>query len=1328
MANSHFVSKIAAIMGLLLMMAGYAVTSSAQTWTASTPADGGTYYMYNVGMRGFLIGGHGRAMLAPAPIAGQTVTLEQDGDNASQFRIDTHNLRANGKTDQWMVENWDDDWVYIDVAKSHTMHMPWLFTEVDGLEKVYHITIVGGTDNGRRLEMDSRNNGVPDLNNRAGVNMYTRSTGPTSYGGNLVAHNNEWMLVTPADYEASLVGTTDITARVGTAQADWTGSSEFGNDVKVTTADGRTTGIPAFYGTSAIGDKITQTVTGIDNGIYEVKVFAHSHNERADYGTAAPGSSVTGYTDVAYVFAESGETRVQTWIGARGRDPLGWTLAEFHTPYTISDVVVKNGQIKIGLALAQENKTQWQAIQIYSLVRTGDLPLTEKIEAYEAALSLARTTAEDTGLPAGFRAVLQTVIDANDAADTTSEASLDAATAALNNAVVEAETSRLPYARYNAVKADVELLDDDKTTYSSDVNVDVSAADAAADAATTIAEIDAAIPLLTQAALDFINAANVKPGTMMNLTRILLVNPDFENGTTGWTAEGEGTWRNMLASETVGYGAEFYHGTRDIHQDFTDLPLGRYMAAVQATWRDAQTSALYLTTATGTQQTQVKQLVPNNDVTALLTQMQTDPDYARITVDNNVTDGTLRVGLKEKAVGDGDCWTLFDNFQLFYIGLDYTAEEARLEAALVAAETFASEQDIPGPVKARLNALRSHYDVTAIEASGTYAEVVTLFAATIAEIENAVADAQAYVAPYAAVGQMLNAVENIFSQTDAYTPDVEAESLLQTAAEHALTDADEAEDLPALQAIVSRLRQSIATFVKTTNIPGQYFDLTSLLINPGFETSRNEGWTYSHDGGAFNWISGDGFHCVEFFNCTYNLSQTLDQMPAGTYKVQVNGHYRPNNEFAPSEHLQTNVDGYLYLSGGTPVPLQVLRDNANDIPAIHQQMDNGEYLNEACAVTVEDAPLTLGIRCDTQRRLYRWTLVDDFRLFYTVSDDALFLQPYNVALAAAQAVDTSLPMNAEERDLLLEAIAADETLNKNNTATLQDATFRLQQATATALVSQAAYAEASTALDRIDAEMALTNVVTAEATAVFQNYRTAYEAGFFTDEEAEGLMRRTFRDGVNRELGNAFDEYLLSAWKEGDVQMRDYDGVLYINTWSTEPDVEGFTYPFYEFADGYNASTVAHTLTATVEDVEPGDYEVEIWARTRIKVNGEYQIGAYPEGITFQLNGGEAIELQGEEFGSFRADHYTVGGTVGDDRQLRLVLTIPASEQGTWLSFRNVHYALVELPTGIDEVQSTKYKVQGEGVVYDLQGRKVADNSALPKGLYIINGKKVLIK
>ncbi len=975
---------------LYLMTVMFAANANAQLWTASEPTDGGTYYLYNVGMRGFLIGGANRGSIAPSPSG--TVTLEYDASTSTSdgdaFRIDTRDLRNNGGTDQWMVENIDDDYVYIDVAKSHSMHSPWRFEPVAGKTNVYHLVITSLGDAGRRLEIDSRNNGVPDLNNRAGVSPYTRSTRQSNAGGNCVAENDEWILVTPADYESFINDSkrTDYTSLVGTSQSSWTGASEFGSDVKVTTFNGTTTGIPAFYGSSDSGEKISQTVN-VPNGIYEVKLFAHSHNERADYGTSAPGTAVTGYPNCTYLFAESGESRETVYINSRGRDPLGWTKAEFLAPYTISNVVVKNGQIKFGLYVETANTTQWQAIQIYSLTRTGDLPLTEKIEAYETALANANATASDTDIPSGYREVLQSVIDANDNVDITDADALDSATEALNAATQTAEAGRAPFAEYKA-------------------------------------------------------------------------------------------------------------------------------------------------------------------------------------------------------------------FVLF-------------------------------------------------------------------------------------------CVDAIKSQTEVYSDEGGTNTgILDTAVDAANAKANSAATASTISEAADDVRHAVGVFIKATNIPTKYFDISSLIINPGFESSRNGGWTYVHDGGAFNWLTRETFKCIEFFNCTYDLNQTITGMPKGYYKVEVNGHYRPNNEYAPEQHIQSNVDGYLYINGGTPVALQVLRNNLTSISEVHGLMDNGEYVNIAKGyIDSDDSNLTFGIKCETQRQNYSWTMADDFKLYYTIEDIDLFLEPYNEALASAQAIDSSSKMNALEKEELLASIAADASLDKTNIASIQDATARLENATSIATASISAYENANTAIVRLESEMDNTNVVTADAVAAFNSYRTAYENGTFSDDDANALMRRLFRDGVNKDPANWIDDYLLSAWKEGETQMKDYEGKLYINTWSTETDIEGFTYPFYEFADGWPNSTVAHTFTATMTDMEAGTYKIDIWARTQINGNNT----AEPKGISFQLNEGPKVMVEGDVNGRFRAGQYSVYGTVNSDGILNLTLNIEANTVGTWLSFKNVRFTKISDPETITISENTTF-------------------------------------
>ena len=48
--------------------------------------------------------------------------------------------------------------------------------------------------------------------------------------------------------------------------------------------------------------------------------------------------------------------------------------------------------------------------------------------------------------------------------------------------------------------------------------------------------------------------------------------------------------------------------------------------------------------------------------------------------------------------------------------------------------------------------------------------------------------------------------------------------------------------------------------------------------------------------------------------------------------------------------------------------------------------------------------------------------------------------------------------------------------------------------------------------------------------------------------------------------------------------------------------------------------------------------------------------------------------------------------------------------------------------TGINEIENGKLKMEDAQHIYDLSGRKVSVPSVLPKGVYIRNGKKFVVK
>ncbi len=162
----------------------------------------------------------------------------------------------------------------------------------------------------------------------------------------------------------------NLTDKVGLTTAAWTGAG--GTAGSVTTSLNATTPLVELYNSSSAGTKMQQTISGLENGTYRVKVFATSHNARGEDGAALDGTS----NEVAYVFAQAGETINKTWITASGVTP-GFLDGEQTNPYTIDDIDVTNGELTIGLTVEQAGQTGWHTIQIYSLEKIELTPAKE---------------------------------------------------------------------------------------------------------------------------------------------------------------------------------------------------------------------------------------------------------------------------------------------------------------------------------------------------------------------------------------------------------------------------------------------------------------------------------------------------------------------------------------------------------------------------------------------------------------------------------------------------------------------------------------------------------------------------------------------------------------------------------------------------------------------------------------------------------------------------------------------------------------------------------------------------------------------------------------
>ena len=262
----------------------------------------------------------------------------------------------------------------------------------------------------------------------------------------------------------------------------------------------------------------------------------------------------------------------------------------------------------------------------------------------------------------------------------------------------------------------------------------------------------------------------------------------------------------------------------------------------------------------------------------------------------------------------------------------------------------------------------------------------------------------------------------------------------------------------------------------------------------------------------------------------------------------------------------------------------------------------------------------------------------------------------------------------------------------------------LQSAIAAAEASTMAYGNAKAALDAMKQEMDNTNVYTQEAydayNKVYTDNLAAYEAGTLTDEEAGKIENPQATTGYR--AANIADNFLLSAW-DTNADFLD-PAPYYINTWSVEGNNDGtnFKVPFFEYWVRDGESLGARTLTATMNGMKAGEYDVTAWVRVRMKDGA----AAPATGITMQANDGEPVDVAaGQQVGTsqFYLDTFTATGIVGEDGVLKIKFNVAADNNISWLSFKNVKYTKKPEAPAIDE--NTLYCWQSvEGTPFEYGG------------------------
>lgn len=178
-------------------------------------------------------------------------------------------------------------------------------------------------------------------------------------------------------------------------------------------------------------------------------------------------------------------------------------------------------------------------------------------------------------------------------------------------------------------------------------------------------------------------------------------------------------------------------------------------------------------------------------------------------------------------------------------------------------------------------------------------------------------------------------------------------------------------------------------------------DATFLIQCPNFgrNDTRLGSWqgTYTQGGDVTNM-------CLEAPTTSFNISQTLDNIPNGLYELRVQGFYRygsTSSSKAAHDNGTEKLDAYLY-GNSRSMALRSIYDVTGSVPTTLENASsmftNKQYAN-TLQVEVTDGQLTLGVKKATGNTpAENWTVFDNFELYYlgnqsTVIDDVQDSKP-----------------------------------------------------------------------------------------------------------------------------------------------------------------------------------------------------------------------------------------------------------------------------------------------------------------------------------------------
>lgn len=535
---------------------------------------------------------------------------------------------------------------------------------------------------------------------------------------------------------------------------------------------------------------------------------------------------------------------------------------------------------------------------------------------------------------------------------TATQEEVDDLMAKFRAAVAVADKSVALYEKLGTLGNDITLLiDNDKYDYANlkaaytDCGTGVGYDDLFSSYVLNNEEVSAYIEKL-QSLIASTRKSAVKEGA--DCTEDLLTNPTFESAT-GWNNTG-------AAINTTYQNAESYQGTFNLYQDITNIPDGVYEITVQAMQRvdnNDNASKLYPNDVD-----EMTAYLYGNDITAKFASPYSygmseqkvtsgNADYAfngkyipnsmegfaAACAESNeayltkvyalVTDGTLRVGVKEEArpAGHSSDWAIFDNFKITYRGTSEAVLQQCVTPLIKQANALLEGKMYEGAKSSLQKA------VAAVNATLDMDNIKAL----ALEIKNAQAAIDAYK-------PLATAIENVkarYESNETATTSAEAKAIYNASlktAEDAYNNGTVAEDN--IEAAIKELNKGYTQYfiydVVAAAKNGASVDISKVINNYDFATMDKTGWTIKVTQNAAGFQKDNNIKAVEFYdNKGFDLYQELVGMPAGTYKLSARAYYRLKG----SGDIDDAINAFVYYANSKEADAEPVKKS--DVKSIY---------------------------------------------------------------------------------------------------------------------------------------------------------------------------------------------------------------------------------------------------------------------------------------------------------------------------------------------------------------------------------------------------------